>query len=143
MSHSHLRFPRKTSSTSSLVYGPAMDTVGATETLTWPNSHISVLIKSTATKTRLGLVVKTFVFHSNVSQRLGLPRLSQRFNVQLVQLHGGISVFFFFFFFPLVVQTIRLSFVFGHNSTCGPPSGFCSSLRQEGPKAVTEAHLLA
>ena len=77
-----------------------MDTVWATETLTWPNSHISVLIKSTATKTRLGLVVKTFVFHSNVSQRLGLPRLSQRFNVQLVQLHGGISVFFFFFLSP-------------------------------------------
>ena len=64
-------------------------------------------IKSTATKTRLGLVVKTFVFHSNVSQRLGLPRLSQRFNVQLVQLHGGISVFFFFFFLsPITNNTV-------------------------------------
>ena len=111
-----------------------MNTIWAAENLTWPDSHISVPIKSTATKTRLGLVVKTFVFHSNVSQRLGLPRLSQRFNVQLVQLHGGTSVFVCF---PLVVQTIRLSFVFDPNSTCEPPSGFCSSLKQEGAKAAT------
>ncbi|XP_068390970.1 meiosis-specific kinetochore protein [Eschrichtius robustus] len=55
------------------VYGPAVGTVGAAQTLTCPNSHVYLPPKSTAAEARPVSVVGALIVHSDVLQVVAAP----------------------------------------------------------------------
>ena len=66
--------------------------MGPAQTLTWPESCVYLPPESTAAKARLFSVVGTLIVYSDIPQTQDLPSQSWGLNLQLVQLHGEISL---------------------------------------------------
>ena len=128
----NLCLPKRPSHTSRYVSVPAVGMVGPAQTLSWPNSHVYLPLKSSTTEARLVSVVGTLIY-SDIPQKQDLSSQLQEFNLQFRQLHIRDC-----YSSSLDALPLRIIFGFAPASMYAPLSGIFSPLRWEGVKVAAD-----